>query len=81
MSDYPEHDKLTAVAADSHKIGEFLEWLTGDRGLTIARFSGREATQGFKIERLLAEYFEIDLGKIEVEKRTMLESLRAAQAV
>lgn len=27
MSDYPEHDKLKAVAAETQAAGEFLEWL------------------------------------------------------
>lgn len=31
-----------------------------------------------QIEQLLAEYFEIDLDKVEAEKRTILDALRRA---
>lgn len=34
MSEYPEHEKLKAVKDDSHKIGEFLEWIDSQQ-LTI----------------------------------------------
>lgn len=29
MSKYPEHDKLTAVKAQSQACGEFIDWLRG----------------------------------------------------
>lgn len=34
----------------------------------------------YSIERLLAEYFNIDLDKVEQEKQAMLEEIRNAQA-
>lgn len=40
MTDYPEHDKLAAVADDSHTIGEFLEWLSGE-GITLCTWRDR----------------------------------------
>lgn len=30
MSDFPEHDKMTAVAEQTQAIGEFLEWLASE---------------------------------------------------
>lgn len=37
-ADYPpEHDKLREVAEFSQKCGEFLEWLSDDKKLTLAR--------------------------------------------
>jgi hypothetical protein len=35
---YPEHDKLRKISDESQSIGAFLEWLTGDRGLVIAKY-------------------------------------------
>lgn len=37
-------------------------------------------TMSFQIEQLLAEYFEIDLVKVEKEKRALLEELRSKNA-
>jgi hypothetical protein len=31
MNDYPEHDKLSAVAAETQAAGEFVEWLGSQR--------------------------------------------------
>lgn len=47
--------------------------------------TGQRAREGWLPDtrspnRLLADYFEIDLAKIEDEKRAMLESIRAANA-
>lgn len=39
MSDYPEHEKLSAVKDESQAIGEFLDWLKG----------GFEGSPGYEI--------------------------------
>lgn len=72
-ADYPEHEKLRAIRDQSQKAGEFLEWLQAEKGvsLMVGDFPLQTTTT-----RLLAEFFEIDLDKIEDEKRTMLEVLR-----
>jgi hypothetical protein len=77
----PECDKMQAVQSKSQVIGEFLEWLNGK--YVIAQWV---EVEGYKeeqllpahtvIEKLLAEYFEIDLEKVEAEKREILEELR-----
>lgn len=66
MSEYPEHDKLSAIKNESQAQGELLEWLA-DRGWTNMPMS---------IQNVLAEYHEIDLKKIETEKRAMLAKIR-----
>lgn len=78
MNEYPEHDKMKAVAEKSQAIGEFLEFGPGqlcewndDLGEFLPISGG--------ITKLLATYFEIDLDKIEAEKRAMLDTMRAAQ--
>lgn len=141
-SKYPEHEKLEAVHTESQAIGEFLEWLNGERGLVICQsgiaderpvywtdvldtwagdpkkvkaealkagvITEQDARgsyylnvlpklrvavhhwepyerEGFfpahiGIEKLLAEYFDIDLKKISAEKDQMLDEIRAVNA-
>lgn len=83
MSEYPEHDRLKLISDKSQTIGAFLEWLNSESGLEICtliegQIDDRFAPAGISIEKLLAQYFEIDLDKIEKEKRAMLDSIRAA---
>ena len=92
---YPECDKMKSVQPRSQLIGEFLEWLNQEKGVTLAKLHEHNAdcfnedgerdcgmcTQSFypiryTIENLLAEFFEIDLEKVEREKRAMLKELR-----
>lgn len=76
MSEYPEHEKLKAVKDDSHKIGEFLEWLRS-QGWVLAQWDNDELTSiGYTTGALLAEYFKIDPRKLEEEKQMMIERLR-----
>jgi len=86
MSECPEHDKLDKIHDKSQAIGEFLEWLQGEKDVVLAEY--HEHAMGRKdvllpihahIETLLGEFFEIDLEKLENEKLNMLEQLRAAQ--
>lgn len=84
---YPEHAKMEAVREKSQAIGEFLEWLTNERNLSLAAFDGFSGENGmlqqvyFDTNELLAEYFHIDLKVIETEKRAMLDALRKGGGV
>lgn len=80
--EYPECSKAVAVQDQSQAIGAFLEWLF-DKGLQLARVEDAygpdhgELVPVYKtITEVLAEYFEIDLKKMETEKRAMLAELR-----
>jgi len=80
MSDYPEHDKLSAVAEQTQAIGEFMEWLEG-KGAFLAHYvDGMNFPRQFdaSIRDLLAEWAGIDQNKLEAEKRQMLNAMRAA---
>lgn len=49
MTDHPlmpECDRMVEVSGESHQIGEFLDWLTGDRGLVIARWQTMKECPG-----------------------------------
>jgi hypothetical protein len=76
----PECDRLVAVADESYKLGEFLDWLEQDQGLTLARWSRSEdqlVPDCTPKEHLLAAYFKIDLDRVERERRALLAHLRA----
>lgn len=74
----PELEKMKAVQPKSQVIGEFLEWLTGEKGVTLAKYDkdNRLMPTHDHAEKLLAEFFEIDLVKVEREKRMILENIR-----
>jgi hypothetical protein len=64
----PESDKALAVKKESQAIGTFLEWYRAQH----------PAIRRKSIEIVLAEYFQIDLDKVEKEKRAILNGIRAA---
>lgn len=77
---YPEHEKLKKVSDKSQAIGEFIDWLGQEKDYLIAEWETRREDAMVpvqaRITALLAEFFDIDEHKIEVEKRSMLEELR-----
>jgi hypothetical protein len=78
MIDVSEHEKMAKIKDNAQVIGEFLEWLN-DKGITLCRLGdpyGQFFPDGVHIEDRLAEYYGIDLNKIEKEKRAMLEDMR-----
>lgn len=80
---YPEHDKLTEIADQSHAVGQFLDEFLPSKGYVLAYVPEQYDHTLVPVQRtinsLLAEYFEIDQDKIEAEKRAMLDSLRKIQ--
>ena len=75
---YPESDKLVKIQKFSQKIGEFMEWLEG-QGIHLAKYdeSGHHLwPEPLNIQNRLADFFDIDLEKLEAEKRHMLDELR-----
>ena len=79
---YPECEKLAKVRNESQTIGEFLEWLMGTKEVILAKYQGKLDTlteTRESIESLLAEFFGIDLKKVEKERRQMIEDIRNAE--
>ena len=80
---HPNLDKMLTVKDDSHKLGEFIDWLSSNKGVILAMWGeandeNEEPTDylypcNIKLERLLAEYFEIDYDAMEKEKKAILE--------
>lgn len=84
--EYPEHEKLSCVSDKSQTIGLFLDWLLNEQPYHLAvydddyydghvLFPARDS-----INELLARYFDIDLQRLEMEKREMLAFQRELNA-
>ena len=75
---YPElaRQKWAREVGCSQKIGDFLNWLVGERGLSIAYVDGHNRVNGItpSMTVLLSEYFDIDLNKIELERLHILDN-------
>ena len=82
---YPEHEKMKAIAAESNRIGDFIDWLEMqdlhicERVITYRDGFEYERTTR-PMEKLLAEFYEIDLKKIDAEKRQMLKAMQELNA-
>lgn len=85
-----ECEKASKVAEESRTIGNFLDWLMNERqpSVVLAVWEDYEdlddtvlcpIIEGNSIEKLLAEYFGIDLNKMEKEKKALLEGLRVKE--
>lgn len=74
----PECEKLSRVSEEFNKIGDFLSWLS-QKDVVLAEWeidwlipsSYRLSDSG--ITKMLADYFGIDLNKVEKERRALLE--------
>lgn len=82
----PECEKLQSVSDTSQEIGAFLDWLQQEKGCVFSRYVGSNDrlvvdTDLENKERLLAEYFNIDLDKVEAERRALIKELREANKV
>jgi hypothetical protein len=80
----PELDKQRKVieSGEVDTLGNFYDWLQGE-GYHIAEYvdvgyrDDRLAIVPLSPERLFANYFDIDLNKIETERRAILEKIRS----
>lgn len=81
----PECEKLLKVSHISQPIGEFIEWLLGERGYVLAEWKKNddEDDELFPVHpditRLLAEFFQVDLNRVEDERQAIMRALRAQQ--
>jgi len=80
-SEYPEHEKQRKVLEKSQVIGEFIEWLRYEGyDLISVEYNSSDFPiinrMPGTISQILARYFDIDLNKLEEEKRDILNKLR-----
>jgi len=74
---YPEHEKLKKINDKSQTIGEFIDWINYEKDIVLAKYEDYCLFPiRTPIEKLLAEFFEIDSDKLESEKCQMLELIR-----
>jgi len=89
--EWPEHAKLTQIAAQSQACYDFVQWLESE-GIHLAMYLPTRDKEDEEDEpptelvayappmrELLARFFNIDQRKLEDEKLAMLARLRAAQ--
>lgn len=73
---------MAAVCDKSQIVGEFLEWLREKKGWELCAYPtfDKESTRfylvRYEIDTLLAEFFGIDLRKVEIERRALLDWIR-----
>lgn len=79
----PELDRLAAIHDDRTVISDFIYWL-GTQGIHMMRWVKSDDDEGWvpvgrDAEQLIADYYEIDLKKVEKERRAILAHVRATQ--
>ena len=68
--DFPEHEKLKVVQEKSQAAGDFYYWAINKGYIRQCMF--------LNLEKILAEFFEIDLKKIDNENMQMLGEIKKA---
>lgn len=81
----PECQKLADISKESNKIGSFLEWLLHETQYSFGKWINDENGNSIFINthvgdriinELLAQYYGIDLNKVEEERIALLDWLR-----
>jgi len=81
MSDVPELDKQSEIihSGKAQLIQDFIDWID-EKGMVLARAmpndEGYHEAVLIAPEKLMADFFGIDLDKIESERRWLLELIR-----
>lgn len=78
MSNYPELERLQSVQSESETCGDFLHWLMTKYSM-FRKSDPRDnmyvsvgSSDYINIESVLAEYFDIDMQQVELEKEMLL---------
>lgn len=77
---YPECEKLSAVATEKQAICNFLEWAE-QNNLHLCSFNPKLNFDNYartheNVERIIHRFYDIDDLKLEEERRTMLDRQR-----
>ena len=79
MINTPELDKMVKIQEKSQTIGEFLSFMESEKHYMLCKRSG-EFNEFSPVRRLkedlIAEFFNIDLKKVEQEKRSLLKEVQ-----
>ena len=79
-SRYPELAKAAHVAEETQIIGDFMDWLESQKCIVLAEpshdYGSDQLMPTWKsADQLLAEYFGVDLKKLEEEKVAILKEI------
>lgn len=82
MPEYPEHDRQAKVVDQAQAIGDFLTentqgYMLGEWFKPEGYHEARLFPVSKPVQQILADYFQIDLDKIEAEKRQMIAAMQA----
>lgn len=75
----PTLERIKSTSHLSQEQGNFIEWLKSQKGLVLCEWTEFEDAPDqylqstISLERLLAEYWEIDLEKAEAERRALIK--------
>lgn len=73
----PELNRMADFRVESQAIGDFLAWLQTEKRIKFAQYYGEQlAPVQVPVEETLAEFFEIDLKKVEKERQALLDFIR-----
>lgn len=79
----PTLNKILKVGEKSQCIGEFIEWLqTLENPIYLCHFEDSPDEYyptSYSIEKLVSEFFKIDLNKAEEERRMLLERIKQSK--
>ncbi len=84
--EYPEHEKLDAIKNLSQAINDFLDWAAEEEDLVLCEpgdLTQYGEPSAYRLptfishKTLLARHFDIDLDRLEAEKRAMLDAIRS----
>jgi hypothetical protein len=73
MPECPECEKMAKISEMSQQLGEIIEWSLGKSYL-------KRGKNYRDIQSLLADFYEIDLNKIEQERQALLAAIRENNA-
>lgn len=81
----PELDKRGEIISSgkAEMVQEFIDWLLDEKGLELARWEQGDFSDSLRPyhfgtrEQLMADFFGIDLKKIDEEQRALLEAIRS----
>lgn len=83
MSNYPEHDKLSARKAEHEVLTDFLSWLDSQSRYVVGQWIVDDIDELSDREReeMLAKYLGVNRNAFMVEKNAMLEEHRRINRV
>jgi hypothetical protein len=75
----PECEKLAIISKESNKLGSFLDWIFSKYDVVFGKYK-KNGTTLLPFEKdivdILADYFEIDMDKVNEERDILLQWLR-----